>query len=392
MASAVKGINPEILEWARLQAGFSLAEVGEKLSKNADVIQSWELGQDSPTYVQLEKLAYEVYKRPLAVFFFPKPPQEPDLKQSFRTFPDTESIEADTRYAIRQGRAIQLSLKELNNDVNPSPKKIFRDIRFSDSTGANELAILVRNYLGVLVEQQLKWRSNEEALKQWRSIIEEHGIFVFKRSFKQKEISGFCLYDKEFPIICLNNTTKGKARQIFTLFHELAHILLGISDVITESAQEAEVVNKLPSDVRKIEVFCNRFAAEFLVPSDDFDNFIRHNEINDAEIESLSKRYKVSRQVILIRLLEKRAIDESFYNRKVKQYQEEAESNGNGNGKGGGDYYANQAAYLGDKYLGLVFSKYYKGELGIEQVADYLNIKAQSVSGLEEIWLRRAAV
>ena len=80
------------------------------------------------------------------------------------------------------------------------------------------------------LSEQFKWKKIDKALKNWRNIIEANGIFVFKRSFKQGDISGFCLVDDEFPVIFLNNSTT-KSRQIFSIFHELAHILLSTSGI-----------------------------------------------------------------------------------------------------------------------------------------------------------------
>ena len=77
-----------------------------KFKKDVSVIEKWESGEDFPTYSQLEKLA-EIYKRPLALFFFPEPPLEAEEKQEFRTLPDfeIENLAADTIYALRQAKA-----------------------------------------------------------------------------------------------------------------------------------------------------------------------------------------------------------------------------------------------------------------------------------------------
>jgi transcriptional regulator with XRE-family HTH domain len=48
---------------------YSLEDGAKKLKKDISVIENWESGEDYPTYNQLEKLAYEVYQRPLALFF-----------------------------------------------------------------------------------------------------------------------------------------------------------------------------------------------------------------------------------------------------------------------------------------------------------------------------------
>lgn len=66
-------VNPEVLRWARESAGLSVDDVVNKLKRKRitiEVIDAWESGLDSPNYAQLERLAYEVYKRPLALFFF----------------------------------------------------------------------------------------------------------------------------------------------------------------------------------------------------------------------------------------------------------------------------------------------------------------------------------
>jgi len=64
------------------------------------------------------------------------------------------------------------------------------------------------------------------------------------------------------------------------------------------------------------------------------------------------------------------------YDAKVKA---DAES-----GKSGGNYYATQASYLGEKYMSLAFSNYYRGKISVEQLADYLNVSAKNIPGLEQ--------
>ncbi|HEV8242686.1 MAG TPA: ImmA/IrrE family metallo-endopeptidase [Nitrospirales bacterium] len=202
-----------------------MLDVASIMGKEVGDIEAWEseTDEEKPTYVQLEKLAYQVYKRPIAVFFLPDPPPEQDIKTSFRTLPDfeIERLSADTRFALRYGQAMQLSLAELNEGVNPSEKKLFVEIKLTPKINIAIAATQVRQYLGITLDTQIQWRSSEEALYFWRERVEEAGIFVFKRSFKQREVSGFCLSNKEFPIIYLNNSTP-KTRQIFSLFHELA--------------------------------------------------------------------------------------------------------------------------------------------------------------------------
>jgi Zn-dependent peptidase ImmA (M78 family) len=379
MGEKLTGVNPKIIQWARERARYSLESVAVKFKKDVSVIEKWESGEDFPTYSQLEKLA-EIYKRPLALFFFPEPPLEAEEKQEFRTLPDfeIENLAADTIYALRQAKAMQLSLQEINNGINPSTKKIFQDIAVSSSDDLRKLAEQIRNYLNVTLEEQLTWNDRETALKKWRSAVEEAGIFIFKRSFKQREISGFCLIDIEFPIIYLNNSTE-KSRQIFTIFHELAHILLQTNG-ITKS--DDRYINSLQGENKYIEIFCNKFAAEFLLPNHVFSEIIRETIVNvndndnDKIISKISSDYKVSREVVLRKLLDNNLISQKEYTLKVNEwYSEQVGKSQDKNKKSGGNPYANQATYLGENYLKLVFNKYYQGQYDIERVADYLNIK-----------------
>jgi transcriptional regulator with XRE-family HTH domain len=81
-------INPRLVEWARKRAGFTIQEASEKFAR----IAAWEAGQEFPTYHQIERLAEE-FKLPVAVFFFPEPPQSPPI------FPYV------TRYGVRPNPA-----------------------------------------------------------------------------------------------------------------------------------------------------------------------------------------------------------------------------------------------------------------------------------------------
>src|SRR2546427_5395405 len=118
MANQVAGINPNVLVWARERSGHSIEDVAASFKKDAKEIESWERGETAPTYVQLEKLAYVLYKRPLALFFFPDVPAEENPEKSFRTLPDSEieDLAPDTHHKIREARAMQISLAELSRN------------------------------------------------------------------------------------------------------------------------------------------------------------------------------------------------------------------------------------------------------------------------------------
>jgi len=389
VANYATGVNSEILQWARERAGYSLDEVARSLKKDTETIVSWESGDAFPTYHQLERLAYSLYKRPIALFFFPQPPKEPDPRESFRTLPDSEFelLVPDTLHAIREAQAMQLALHELTEGRNPSDRVIFRDLALDPDADAIERAAVVREYLGISLDEQYSWESPEQALEKWRDAVQDAGIFVFKRAMKQKDVSGFCLLDEEFPLIYLNNST-AKTRQLFSLFHELAHILLGTAGV---TKVDDRYVFRLGGQSKAVEVFCNRFSAELLVPSDDFDQRLVPGIPVENLVDALASHYGVSREVILRKLLDRGIVDQGYYEHMVQKwldsYQEKEDK-----GAGGGNYYANQYVYLGQRYLTLAFARYYDGAYSIHELADYLSIRTKNVPGLEHYFLSRASV
>src|SRR5687768_14085816 len=108
-------VNPRLLVWARERAGLALTDAASRIGKSAEALEAWEQGRSHPTYLQLEALAERVYQRPVALFFLPEPPAEEPVRRQFRTLPDIEieALSSDTRFALRDARAFQESLREL---------------------------------------------------------------------------------------------------------------------------------------------------------------------------------------------------------------------------------------------------------------------------------------
>ncbi len=386
--AAVSGVNPDLLVWARERSGKTVAEVAATLKKQMKVIEGWEHGVGAPTYVQLETLAYKVYRRPLALFFFPEPPDEPDPEHSFRTLPKSEiqDLEADTRFRIREAHALQVSLGELTGGANPALKRIWRDLGDSAPSSAPAMAESARAYLNIGVSVQKRdWKDTDEAMKAWRGAVESAGIFVFKDSFKQRSVSGFALYDDQFPLIVINNST-AITRQIFTVFHELGHLLVHTNGVTKNNDQ---YIRLLTGESRHIEVFCNEFAAEFLVPLADLRAAVQARGTGDIAVSEIAKLYKVSREMILRRCMDLGLVTRQYYQRKAAQWLAEYEASLAAR-RSGGNYYLTHASYLSERYADLAFGRYYRGDISVEQLASYLNVSPKSVAGIEQVVLQRA--
>lgn len=377
MARETLPITPSVLKWARERAGHSIDEI----KKDFTGIEEWEAGVSGPTYPQLERLS-EKLRLPVAVFFFPAPPNVPPIRESFRTLSDSdfEALPPRVKLMLRRAKAMQLNLADLNDGRNPQSRMITRDLSFPVTVDVRLMASRVRNYLGVSVEEQREWRNADAALEHWRREITSVGVFIFKDAFKADEYSGFCIYDDEFPIIYLNNTAT-KTRQIFTLFHELAHLIFRTSGIDTELD---ELENRVPGAARQIEALCNRFAAEFLLPDTELTAAIAGQSINREMAASIASAFSVSREVVYRKLLEKRLISSAEYRSAVSAWRLHQRKEG-----GGGDYYNTKMAYLGASYVRLAFNKYYQNRIDDVQLAEYLNITPRNLSAFEARFVAR---
>ena len=141
----------------------------------------------------------------------------------------------------------------------------------------------------------------------------------------------------------------------------------------------------MQGDNRRVEIFCNKFAGEFLVPTDDIQPQLGNQEITDELLSRLARKYCVSREVILRKCLDLDLITQSYYEVKVTEWGERKR----GSKTEGGNYYNNQGIYLGTSYIRAAFSKFYKGGISRSQLSEYLGMKESSISALESRMLSR---
>lgn len=373
-------INPALLSWARERAGLTKEEARQKFKR----LDEWEAGNSAPTYPQLEQLA-DTLKVPIAVFFFPEPPDVPEINETFRTLPEAEigRLPSRIRLLMRKAKAMQLNLAELTQNRNPADRLITRDLSFPADVNLQAMATAVREYIGVSVADQRAWRDDDAALKEWRAALLRVGIFVFKDAFRTEDFSGFCLYDDEFPVIYVNNSST-KTRQIFTYFHELAHLIFHTSgiDRIRDS-----YIQRLALDAQQVEVLCNRFAASFLLPEEEFREAMAGREADEATAELLAAQFHVSREVVFRRLMDQGRVSENEYLQAVERWNGQRQGGGGDEGSGGNHYWT-KLAYLGRDYVAIALREFHRARIDENQLADYLDTKPKNIGTLEAYFER----
>lgn len=370
----IKSANPKIFSWARNRLGLSIEELAHELKKEPQEIRLWESGEKGISYTTLSILAYSYFKIPIAVFFFPEPPDIENPIKKFRRLPnyEFEKLTLDTRKKMLLAQSYQNSLVELF-EGNSNYDAIHRRLNPHDYT-LHDLAAEIRKRLGITLQTQFKFKYQDEAFKAWRVALEKAGIFCFKDSFKDRSISGFCLIDAQFPVIMINNSNSF-TRQTFTLFHELGHILFGVNGVT--DIDESYIDHMATSD-KKIEIRCNQLASEVLVPTDSFESDVEYyRDIGFEMIPELAHKYSVSREVILRKLLSNNVVKKADYERLSaewnKDYLRDRQK------RTGGNPYLTKISYLGEGFSKVAFKQYRNRKIDKATLAGHLNVKARNL-------------
>ncbi|MFT7232383.1 MAG: Zn-dependent peptidase ImmA (M78 family) [Cyclobacteriaceae bacterium] len=328
MRTAVN-VNANILTWAIDRAGYELHEFAEKMPK----INAWISGEKKPTVKQLENFSKKVHL-PFGYLFLPEPPKEKLPIPFFRTNStqtDKVSINVYDTILLLQQRQSWLKDYLKEND--------FDDLGFvgsyKNSQDVTAIVNSIRTVLGLAENWAKHFGTWQETLNHLVETIEDKGIIMVfngvvenntSRPIEVDECRGFVLVDDLAPFMFINNSD-GKAAQLFTIVHELAHIWTGHSAGFDfRTLQPA-------SD--PIEILCDKVAAEFLVP----ENAFNEQWAITPNIKSSSRYFKVSEIVIARRALDTGKISKTQFFAFYDEYKNREFFKKQNQGSGG-DFYA----------------------------------------------------
>ncbi|PKN62614.1 MAG: DNA-binding protein [Deltaproteobacteria bacterium HGW-Deltaproteobacteria-15] len=290
-------IRPALLRWARERAGFTL----DSLSRRFPQLHAWERGEAKPTIKQVERFAKATFT-PVGYLFLPEPPLEQIPIPDFRTV-ENEYIGRpspnllDTLYICQQR---QEWYRDFTRSIGEEP---FPFVGSASLTSDIETtAASIRKAIGFDLEERRRIPTWTDALRRFIDQTDAIGILVMcsgvvlnnnRRHLDPGEFRGFAMADDRAPLIFVNGRDT-KAAQMFTLAHELAHIWVGQSAVSDAQA------SWIPG--HKVERWCNRVAAELLVPLSALkDEYQKSTELH-MEAHRLARVFKVSTLVILRRI------------------------------------------------------------------------------------------
>ena len=367
-----------MLVWARESARMDTETAAKKAQVSPARLELWESGEARPTINQLRKLS-RAYRRPIAVFYLPEPPTDFQPMRDFRRLLGGSALQETSElvFEIRNARnrrdlALEL-LSAIGEELPAFP------LAASLSDDPERLANEIREFLGVNMNDQIDWQPGYKSFSNWRAALENAGILVFQAADIQvSETRGFSISDVPLPVIVVNIKDSVNGR-IFTLFHELAHIMLregGMCDLHEDNRYEA---------------FCNRVAAATLMPR----NWILQDDVvmsktavslwSDTEIKYVANRYGVSREAALRRMLSLDCTTPSFYAEKREQYREEYIAYSIGRrGKGGPvPPFRRTISRVGHAFAKLVLSNYYQDYITASDVSDFLEVRLKHIPKIE---------
>ena len=336
-------VNHELIRWALDRSGRSV----EGLARQFPKLAKWESGEAQPTLKQLEAFAKKTWT-PLGYFFLPEPPHEKLPIPDFRTVGDRPVGSAspnliDTLHTMQRR---QNWMRDYLVDRGHDPLPFVASATVQEAPSA--VAARIRQIIGAGDGWASRHGTWTDALRYLREAIEETGILVAingvvgndtHRKLDTDEFRGFVLMDNHAPLIFVNGSD-AKSGQMFTLAHELAHLWIGESALFN-------LPNLEPSEFA-IERFCNKVAAEFLVPAQEFEAFWPR-AVQDAEpYQALARHFKVSPIVAARCALDLGLTQQSEFLTFFRAYQEDERRKAAR--AGGGDFYLNQNARLGKRF------------------------------------------
>lgn len=139
-----------------------------------------------------------------------------------------------------------------------------------------------------------------------KKIIEALDIILVEDIF-ETEMSGAAIIDGEKRLILVNER-EPETRKVFTLAHELGHLLLHYDSELNVDVQPIKLMRNEASSTGEQwrEVEANYFAAALLMPTESVAKEFRIlNERFDDEdqvLQALAKKFRVSIQAMSIRL------------------------------------------------------------------------------------------
>jgi Zn-dependent peptidase ImmA (M78 family) len=321
--------NPTMLIWMREQSGFNdPGEVDKELDLADGTIASWEQERSDPTIANL-RLVTRLYDYPLSYCFLSATPIQPPITDyRGRSLNGNKTFSRETMQALREFRRL-VRLSRVLHEMSGTDTEFKKRANSEQMNSPLALAAGEMVQLGITKEQRDSWKDSWDAFWSWRLAIEGQGIITISLPLPSKECRGAAIYEESSVPSVLTNSNEASTAQSFTLLHEYAHLIRRSSGLV--------VCDQFPSEE---ETFANRFAAFILVPTELLRAELNSKGLNihrewwsDDQLRDLARPFRVSLDVIAIRLETLDLAPSGFYRRKREMWDQRRQSSGGGIGR-----------------------------------------------------------
>ena len=378
-------ITPKVLSWARQRRDVHVGDLAAKLNVRPEAVSAWEAGKRKPTFRQAKRLAQALYV-PFGYLYLSEPPTEELPLPDFRTVPGQAPLRPSP------------DLLDLLGDVL-GKQQWLREYR--ESQGAEELSFVgcytardsaedVANDIREVIEVDSARRRApnwEGFMRELTRSAELAGIMVMRsgvvgnnnhRPLDYQEFRGFSVSDRVAPLVFVNSQDF-KAAQIFTLAHEMAHIWTGQGGI-----SNPDYGLRAERQDGSLEQFCNRVAAETLVPGEDFQSrWIPDDTALESNLKNLTHHYKVSAMVILRQAHDHDVLPITVYRESYSRLVEKA-AEATSAGETSGSFHHTLVARNGTVFTTAVISSAAEGSLLSSEAADMLGVKVKTLPTIAE--------
>jgi len=198
---------------------------------------------------------------------------------------------------------------------------------------------------------------------------------------------GFAIAQPTLPAIVINGRDSSQGGKVFTLLHELTHIILGESAISNGMGEDLDPI----AEEGRIERFCDAVAAAALMPRGLVLSFHEVaptgvREWTDNELRTIARSIGVSREALLLRFITLKRASWEFYQqvreRFQKEYQQAAEKRAKYKAPPRIKRSIMLMSWNGRGYTRLVLRSYYENRITLNDASIFLGAKVKHIPAL----------